>query len=271
MSATASPSSHGCGIAVNLHDAPRSVGVMPCAGVAMNWSLVQDQGARRRVPLPTDPCEHPRHWFKPAGETVPQTEHAAECARLPANGRYGLCVVGDHLDDVFAAMSDETEGRRLDGRDDAVLRSTLRALPSGRRWYLVSVVDSRDDAPDALERAVRGMKHVAEAVVEAGPPLAGWRILVRGVADLPGDSALGRISPVATAVTAAARVLRAELKCDVRVIDYLEIPIESDRLLVELVSGEGELVAVRDGRRFVPDECGVITGRIGGLAPDFAV
>lgn len=183
-------------------------------------------------------------------------EHRASApdhlAPLPPEARFGLCVVGESLDAVFAAMSDETEGRRLSARDDAALRHTLQTLPPGRAWYLVSVVAPGDDGPTALGHAIADVRRVAEAVIEVCPSIAGWRILVRGAAPIPAFSPVSPVSPVARAVAEAALVLRTELECDVRVVDFDDIPMGKDRLLMELVRGTEPVVAVRGEERFTP-------------------
>lgn len=284
---------------VRFHEA---VGALWSAGVPLEWSRVHDAGARRRVPLPTYPWDHERHWFEPSTgarshvelpspERTPtdswfqQTvwEPRPVTPVLPSDQRYGLCVVGEDLDHVFAAMSNDVEGRRIDGRAPDVLRETLSSLRSGLSWYLVSVIHSGDDGPQALERAILDLKHHAEALLETAPTIAGWRILVRGAATPGLGGADVPVSPVARAAMAAARVLRTELEYDVRVIDYLDIPTARDQLLAELVGGKDEVVAVRGHQRYVPvhralplpaftpppargEGCCVITGGLGGLA-----
>lgn len=187
---------------------------------------------------PTSAWCYRESWERQA--TTPE-----QIAPLPRDARFGLCVVGESLDAVFAAMSDETEGRRLSARDDAALRHTLQALPPGRTWYLVSVVGNGDERPEALALAIADVRRVAEAVIEVCPAIAGWRILVHGAAPMG-----ARVSPVARAVAEAALVLRAELECDVRVVDVTEIPPGKDRLLMEMVRGTEAMVAVRGHERF---------------------
>ncbi len=169
---------------------------------------------------------------------------ADQRAAIPPDARYGLCVVGDSLDAVFSAMSDDTDGRRLRGHRNSALRQTLQMLPSGRTWYVVSVVDRGDEGPDARARAVSGLRHVAAAINAMNPSIAGWRIVVQGPAALA--------SHVTRAVSATARALRQRLACDVRVVDYDAIPQDQDRFLVELVRGTEDVVAVRDDERFAP-------------------
>ena len=267
------------------------------AGVQVDWTHVHDVGARRRVPLPTYPFEHQRHWFEPpralgASDSAPPPAHEW-CEhevwepqpfepRAASDVLHGLCVLGDDVDDIFAALPADVESRRLDGIDPGALRDALRSLRAGLSWHVVSVVDSGDDGPRALERALLRLKHEAEAMIEVAPAVAGWRILVRGAAVLPLGDGTTRVSPVAKAIVAAARVLRTELDCDVRVIDWLAIPEGTERMLAEIVGGTEEVVAVRGNRRFVPrhralalppftrspfapDGCCVITGGLGGL------
>lgn len=180
-------------------------------------------------------------------------------APLRRDARYGLCVVGDALDAVFAAMSDDTEGRRLDGHDDEVLRHTLQSLAPGRTWYLVNVVDNGDESPVALARAVAGVRQVAEAIVDVCPSIAGWRIIVNG--------AMAPASPVARAVAAAALALRAELECDVRVVDCPVIPAAKDRLLMELVRGTESIIAVRGDERLAPCHQALPSARHSSVLP----
>jgi acyl transferase domain-containing protein/NAD(P)-dependent dehydrogenase (short-subunit alcohol dehydrogenase family) len=250
---------------VRFHEA---FGALWKAGVSVDWSFVHDAGARRRVPLPTYPFEHQRCWFDPVGaaEAVPSQAGTAPSApeawcaqevweprpftpRVPA-GPHGIVLVSEGSSSL--ATSADTEVIRVDARDQAALRASLRSLREGTRWRVVSVVDSGDDAPASLERALLALKRQAETLIDVVPKLAGWCVLVRGAAPLSAPGGTTHVSPVAKAIVAAVRVLRTELDVDVRAIDCAPSLAGEPRLLAEILAGTDEVVALRGQERLTP-------------------
>lgn len=268
------------------------------AGIAVDWNVVHDAGARRRVPLPTYPFEHQRHWFEPSRE-VPERAVDATLRAEPAEwcqqevweprpfeptrpvGRHGFLVLGDARSRAFAGGDRALDVRRVVNEQPSAFREALESLPAGLPWTAVSVVDSGDDSPAALTRALRELKGQAETLIDVAPTLAGWCIVVHGAAGLERDDAA--CSAVARAVIAAARVLRTELDLGVRVIDAPLAAAVEPRLVGEIIAGTEEIVALRGpARRLVPqvralplppftavpvtvDGCCVITGGLGEL------
>jgi acyl transferase domain-containing protein len=282
---------------VRFHE---SFGALWKAGLTVDWTLVHDAGARRRVPLPTYPFEHQRYWFDPvapqladapaAGATRPPMD--AWCEQevweprpfeppLP-EGSHGVLLLSAGRP---PAPRIPVELTHVDPRDQAGIRGALRSLRPGTQWMMASVVDSGDDGPEALEHALMTLKRQAETLIDVAPELAGWRVVVHRAANLAGEPTA--ISPVARAVIAAVRVLRTELDVDVRAVDCAPDSITDDAVLRELLAGTDEVVAVRGRARFVPqhrnlplpaydarpaesDGCVVITGGLGDLALAFA-
>lgn len=258
---------------VRFHEA---FGALWRAGVEVDWTMVHDAGARRRVPLPTYPFEHQRHWVEPSARAaaadapVATSDDPADWIEqevweprpsrslaLPDGGATVVVASDDAAALPLAARQDLTVHTVPTDADARAFRAALESIPapegSAPRHWVVSNFAAGDDSPESLERALLRLKHEAEAMLDVAPAIAGWRIVVHGAADLAIGPA-GAVSAVATAVLAATRVLHGELEVDVRAIDLPAAParMDAEALLTAIVSGSDEVVALRGSRRFVP-------------------
>jgi NAD(P)-dependent dehydrogenase (short-subunit alcohol dehydrogenase family)/aryl carrier-like protein len=275
----------------------QALGDLWAAGVDIDWSRVHDDGPRRRVPLPTYPFEHSRHWIdaQPAthalGERLPVDAWCHQPvweprpgAAAPEGGPRGVLVAGAVDARIVALLGDVVEVRSEPTGEREALERALDALPSSHCWTLLSAIPSQEPGPAGLAAAVAGLHEQAVAVRDSYAALAGWRVLVSGAA--PRGGSTESTNPIATATLAAARVIDSELDVNVRCIEIRE-DVPAEAILASLVEVDARPLALHGHERLVlehrpldvelrtsePTErpgCCVVTGGLGELALGFA-